>query len=158
MEYNNFTDIITLEPVYITDDGLEFIDPNDNEAIQKQIDAKTFQMVFHFQTVDCACIYGILTNRNWTYTMDIYHYLRTHPYNKVTLFKLLTKGEFDIGISRINSYHRITEIMAYNDEDNREMHLHYTTLRSHEGNVARHSLNWDLFESIVDYMNEQGDE
>jgi len=156
MEFNNFTDKVVLEPVYITEEGyLEFINPKDTAFIQKQIDAKTFQLVFQLHTVDTACVYGILTNHRWPFTLEIYNYLLTNPYNKMTLYKLLTKGEFDIGVSRINSYHMITDISEYYDEDNVELRNHYTIPKFCLGNVYWRSLKWDLFETIVNCMNEQ---
>jgi hypothetical protein len=157
MEYNNFTDKIVLEPVYETEDGLEFIDPNDTDAIQKQLDDNNFQLVFQLQTVDCACVYGILNQDNWMFNMETYMYLRANPYNKITLYKLLTKGEFDIGVARLNTYHLIRNVMKYYDEANSEIRLHYSKPRSFEGNVAWRSLNWDLFEDIVNHLN-QADE
>lgn len=154
MEFNNFTDTIILEPVYKTDDGLEFLDPADIVSIQRQIDAKNIQLVFHLQTVECACVYGILSHPNWMFNMETYTYLRANPYNKVTLYKLLTKGEFDIGSSRLNSYHLITDVTPYSHENNSELRLHYSQPSSYKGNVARHSINWDLLENIVKIMNE----
>jgi hypothetical protein len=156
MEFNNFTDKVILEPVYITDEGhLEFINPTDTEFIQKKIDDKSFQLVFHLHSVDCACVYGILTNHKWMYTMEIYNYLMANPYNKMTLYKLLIKGEFDLGISRINRYHIITEISEYFDDDNIELRQHYTQSKYSDGNIYWRSLNWDLFDDIVRGMSEQ---
>lgn len=156
MEFNNFTDKVVLEPVYITEEGhLEFINPKDTAFIQKQIDEKTFQLVFHLHSVDCACVYGILTNQKWPFTMDIYNYLIANPYNKMTLYKLLINGEFDLGISRINRYHLITEISEYFDDDNIELHDHYTKSKFYNGNIYWRSLNWDLFDDIVRFMSEQ---
>ena len=145
---------VFLEPMYETDEGLEFIvNPDDYDAIQIQINADKFRMAFHFQTVDCACIYGVTNKHTWKIDIGVYKYLQKHPYDHRTIFKLLLLGHFDIGISRIRSYHIITEITPYSHENNSEINMHYMELKSNPANIAWRSINWDLFAKIVDDRN-----
>ena len=46
MDKNKNMDLIVLEPLYETDEGLEFMDPNDYKFIQKQIADGKFRMGF----------------------------------------------------------------------------------------------------------------
>ncbi len=145
---------VFLEPMQETDEGLEFmVNPNDLQAIQTQIDLGKFRLAFHFQTVDCACIYGVTNKDTWAIDLNIYTYLQKNPYEKRMLFKLLILGHFDIGVARIGSYHLIKEITVYSDEVNSEINMHYMNPRSDPTNIARYSINWDLFASIVEQMN-----
>ena len=148
-------DHVFLEPMYETDEGLEFIvDPNDYKFIGKQIDAGTFRLAFHFQTVDCACIYGVTNKDTWMIDLDIYKYLQKNPYDRRTLLKILLLSHFDIGIARIGSYHLIKDIKHYGHEDNSEINLHYMYPRYEPSNVAWRSITWDLFAPMVDQLNE----
>jgi hypothetical protein len=149
---------VFLEPMYETDEGLEFmVNPNDYKAIQTQIEKGTFRMAFHFQTVDCACIYGVTNKNTWLIDLAVYTYLQKNPYDRKILLKLLVLGHFDIGIARLGSYHLIKDedITLYSDEVNSELNKHYMELRTEPGNVAWRSINWDLFAQFVDDMNEQ---
>jgi hypothetical protein len=147
---------VILEPMYETDEGLEFIvNPNDEKAIQTQMDLGKFRLAFHFQTVDCACIYGVTNKNTWIIDMQVYRHLKKYPYNLRTLLKLLVLGHFDIGVTRIGNYHIISEIKPYTDEVNSEIRLHYTEPKTTKGNVAWRSINWDLFGRIVDEINEE---
>jgi hypothetical protein len=147
---------VMLEPMYETDEGLEFIvDPNDYITIAKQIEAGAFRMAFHFQTVDCACIYGVNNKDTWVIDLAVYQYLQKNPYDRRILLKLLVLGHFDIGVSRIGSYHLIKDITPYCDEVNSEINKHYMELRSEPSNVAWRSINWDLFAEFVDDMNDK---
>jgi hypothetical protein len=155
MNPNAKSEFIQLEPMYETDDGLEFIvDPNDYKAIQTQISKGTFRMAFHFQTVDGACLYGVTNKNTWLIDLAVYQYLQKNPYDKRILLKLLVLGHFDIGVARIGSYHLIKDVTLYSDETNNEIILHYMALRSEPGNVAWRSITWDLFEAFVDDMNQ----
>lgn len=148
-------DHVFLEPMYETDEGLEFIvNPNAYDAIQLQIDLGKFRMAFHFQTVDCACIYGIANKETWKIDMAIYKYLQKNPYDRRTLFKLLLLGHFDIGVASIGSYHIIKDIKPYSDEENNEIDLHYMVPRNEPGNVAWRSIVWDLFAPYVALIND----
>ncbi len=139
-------EIVILEPMYETDEGLEFIvNPNDEKAIEKQIESGNFRLAFHFQSVDCAAIYAIIKKPKWDIDMDFYQYLKINPYDKKTLLDLLVTGNFDIGISRIGSYHVIKEITPYDNPINNEIHLHYTEPMTNPENIAWRSINWDLF-------------
>ena len=146
---------VFLEPMCETDEGLEFIvDPNDYKAIAKQIEAGTFRLAVHFQTVDCACLYAVTNKETWKIDLEIYTYLQKNPYDRRTLFKLLLLGHFDIGVARIGSYHLIKDITPYSDEANSEINLHYMYPRYEPSNVAWRSINWDLFAPMVDQINE----
>jgi hypothetical protein len=149
---------VFLEPMYETDEGLEFIvDPNDYKTIAKEIYAGTFRMAFHFQTVDCACLYGVTNKDTWKIDLAVYQYLQKNPYDHRILLKLLVLGHFDIGIARIGSYHVLKDIAPYGDEINSEINKHYMELRSEPGNVAWRSINWDLFAEFVDDMNDKAE-
>jgi hypothetical protein len=147
---------VFLEPMYETDEGLEFIvDPNDHNTIQKQIELGTFRMAFHFQTVDCACIYAVTNKDTWRIDLAVYQYLQKNPYDRRTLLKLLVLGHFDIGMARLGSYHLIKDVTLYSDDANSEINKHYMELRGEPGNVAWRSIHWDLFAQFVDDMNEK---
>ena len=148
-------DLIVLEPLYETDEGLEFMDPNDYKIIEKQIELGKFRMGFYFQSVDGACIYGITNKDTWKIDLGNYVYLHQNPYNRRTLFKLLLLGHFDIGVTRLGSYHLIKEITPYGDERNSEINLHYMCDRAEPANVAWRSITWDLFAPIVQEMNKE---
>ena len=60
---NNATNLVIFDPMYETDEGLEYINPADTKTIQEQIDAGRFRLAFHFQSVDCAAIHAV-TKRN----------------------------------------------------------------------------------------------
>ena len=144
---------IVLEPMYETDEGLEYMNPTDLKSIEHQIQAGKFRLAFHFQTVDCATIHGVTNKATWNIDMTVYNYLQQSPYDKCILLKLLVLGHFDIGISRLGSYHLIREITPYMHDDNSELRMHYIAPRSCKGNVAWRSINWDLFEDMVEEMN-----
>jgi hypothetical protein len=147
---------VKLEPMYETDEGLEFIvNPDDYTAIQKQMDLGKFRMAFHFQTVDCACVYGVTNKDTWVFDIEVYKYLKKYPYTRRTLLQLLKAGHFDIGVTRLGNYHVITDITPYDVDENSEIRLHYTYPRSYAGNVAWRSMNWDLFKENVDEMNKE---
>ncbi len=147
---------VFLEPMYETDEGLEFIvNPADYKTIQTQIDLGKFRMAFHFQTVDCACIYAVTNKETWKIDQSVYQYLEKNPYDRRTLFKLLLLGHFDIGMTRIGSYHIIKDIKPYSDEANNEIDLHYMLPRNDPNNVAWRSIHWDLFAAIVDEINDE---
>jgi hypothetical protein len=144
---------IVLEPMYETECGLEYMNPTDLKSIEHQIQAGKFRLAFHFQAVDCATIHGVTNKDKWNIDMTVYNYLQQSPYDKRTLLKLLVLGHFDIGVSRLGSYHLIREITPYMHDDNSELRMHYIMSRSCEGNVAWRSITWDLFEDMVDEMN-----
>jgi hypothetical protein len=142
--------------MYETEKGLEFIvEPNDENEIQTQMDSGNFRLAFHFQTVDCACIYAVTNKNTWLIDMQVYRHLRKNPYTRRTLLKLLLLGHFDIGVMRIGNYGIINDIKSYNDDENSEIRLHYTEPKTTRGNVAWRSIKWDLFGRIVDEMNEE---
>lgn len=147
--------LVMLEPMYETDEGLEFmVDPSDNEAILKQIEVGKFRMAFHFQTVDCVCIYAV-TNASWYIDISIYNHLRKNPYTRRMMLILLKLGNFDIGFTSLGKYHVISDIQPYLAEANSEIRLHYNYPRSYAGNVAWRSIKWDLFKPLVEEMNEE---
>ena len=143
-------EIVILEPMYETEEGLEFIvNPNDDKAIEQQIESDKFRLAFHFQSVDCVAIYAIIKKPLWEIDLAFYQYLKRNPYDKKTLFNLLVMGNFDIGISQLGSYHLVKDITAYDNEINNEIHMHYTQPKSNPENVAWRSITWDLFASLV---------
>jgi hypothetical protein len=144
-------DFIRIEPMYETEEGLEFIsNPNNIEFIKKQSELKKFKMAFHIQSVTAAAIYAIFNNDEWSNSYDLYNYLCLHRNTKEELYDLLIEGKFDIGVARLGSYHVIKEINSYSHDDNDEIRLHYTKPRTAEGNVAWRSITWDAFKDIVD--------
>jgi hypothetical protein len=146
---------VMLEPIYETDDGFEFIvNPEDYSAIQKYIEQGKLRLAFHFQTVDCACIYAV-TNASWYLDISIYCHLRKNPYTRRMMLILLKLGNFDIGVTSIGNYHIITNIQSYIADNNDEIRMHYNYPRCYAGNVAWRSINWDLFKSFVEEMNQE---
>jgi hypothetical protein len=146
---------VVLEPIYETDEGFEFIvNPDDYVAIQAQMDLGRFRLAFHFQTVDGVCVYAI-TKDKWYIDLPIYRHLKKNPYTRRMLLKLLILGHFDIGGTRLGSYHIIRDVKSYNSEENNELKLHYTYPRSYAGNVAWRSIKWDLFKQFVEEMNKE---
>jgi len=147
---------VFLEPMYETDEGLEFmVNPEDYDAIQVQMDLGKFRLAFHFQILDCACIYGITNKETWKIDMAVYQYLQKNPYDRRTLFKLLLLGHFDIGVARVGRYHIISDIKPYGDEENNEIDLHYMVSRDTPDNVAWRSILWDLFAPMVEKLNDE---
>jgi hypothetical protein len=146
---------VMLEPIYEIDGDLEFIvNPEDYNTIQQQIEKGKLRLAFHFQTVDCACIYAV-TNASWFIDISIYSHLRKNPYTRRMLLILLKLGHFDIGVTRIGNYHVITDIKPYDSDENSEIRLHYNYPNSYAGNVAWRSINWDLFKHLVEEMNQE---
>ena len=150
-------DFVILEPMYENEDGiLEFmVDPDDYVAIQNQIALGTFLLAFHFQTVFCACIYGVTNKEKWGIDITVYKYIQKNPYNRRMLLNLLRLGHFDIGITRLGSYHLMKSITPYDHDDNSEIVLHYRYPYNEPGNVARYSILWDLFKIFVKEMNDK---
>lgn len=146
---NNATNLVILDPMYETDEGLEYINPADSKTIQEQIDTGRFRLAFHLQSVDCAAIHAVTKKNKWNIDWSVYNYLLKSPYDKRTLFKLLLLGDFDIGVSRIGSYHIVREIKPYDDAINDEIRMHYTLPLSAPENIAWRSITWDFFEEFV---------
>jgi hypothetical protein len=147
---------IQIEPMYETEEGLEFIStPNDKDFIKQQCELGKFKMAFHIQSVTAAAIYAIFNNDQWSINYDLYKYLCLRRNTQKELYELLIEGNFDIGIARLGSYHVIKEITPYSHDDNDELRLHYTGARTSEGNVAWRSITWDAFKDSVDELNSQ---
>ena len=146
---------VNLQPMYETEEGLEFVgNPDDHAAIQRLISADKLRLAFHFQTVDCACIYGLTKKSTWEIDIEVYKYLQKNPYSRRTILKLLNMGHFDIGVILVGSYHVIKEITSYISEENSEIVMHYSYPRTKPGNVAWRSVKWDLFSQMVNEINE----
>lgn len=153
---NTKMNCIRIEPMYETEEGLEFITkPNDTDFIIKQCELGKFKMAFHIQTVTAAAIYAIFNIDQWTINEDLYRYICLSRQTKEDLYHLLIEGKFDIGIARLGSYHVIKEITPYSHNDNDEIRLHYTEPRTFEGNIAWRSITWDAFKDIVDDINSE---
>ena len=147
--------VVVLEPIYETDEGYEFIvNPDDYVAIQAQMELRKLRLAFHFQTVDGVCLYAV-TKDNWYIDMPTYRHLKKNPYTRRMLLKLLMLGHFDIGGTRLGSYHIISNVKSFNAAENNEIKLHYNYPRSYAGNVAWRSINWDLFKQFVEEMNKE---
>jgi hypothetical protein len=153
---NNGENKVLIEPMYETEEGLEFIpNPDDHDFIKNQCEEKIFKMAFRLHSVDCAVIYAIFNNDKWTNHYDLYRYICLNRNSKQELHKLLIEGEFDIGIARLGSYHIIKEITPYSHDDNNEIRMHYSLPRTVEGNIAWRSINYgsDVFYEIVENLN-----
>ena len=147
---------IRIEPMYETEEGLEFItNPNDTDFIKQQCELGKFKMAFQLQTVTAAAIYAIFNVDQWSLNYDLYRYICFSRHTNEELYELLIEGKFDIGIARLGSYHVIKEITPYSHHDNDEIRLHYTEPRTTEGNIAWRSINWDCFKDSVDELNSQ---
>lgn len=149
---------VFIEPMYETEEGLEFItNPNDHEFIKEQSEKGKFKMAFRLHSVDGAEIYAVFNNDKWTNSYDLYRYICLKRNSKEELYKLLIEGEFDIGIARLGSYHVIKEITPYSHDDNDEIRIHYSLPRTSEteGNIAWRSINpgSDVFHEIVENLN-----
>ena len=145
-----------IEPMYETDEGLEFItNPNDTEFIKQQCELGKFKMAFQLQTVTAAAIYAIFNTDQWSINYDLYRYLCFSRNTNQELYELLIEGKFDIGIARLGSYHIIKEITPYSHDDNDEIRLHYSEPKTTEENIAWRSIKWDCFKDIVDELNKE---
>ena len=145
---------IRIEPMYETEEGLEFItNPNDKEFIKQQCELGKFKMAFHIQSVTAAAIYAIFNIDHWSIRYDLYRYICLDRNTDEELYNLLIQGKFNIGIARLGSYHVIKEITPYSHENNNEIRLHYTEPRTTEGNIAWRSITWDAFKESVDKLN-----
>lgn len=145
---------VNIEPMYETEEGLEFIpNPDDHEFIKKKCEEGKFKMAFLLHSVDCAEIYAVFNKDKWTNHFDLYRYICLRRNSKEEMHKLLIHGEFDIGISRLGSYHVIKEITPYIDND--EIRMHYELPRTVEGNIAYRSIHSgsDVFQEIVNNLN-----
>ena len=138
----NFVNLITFEKVYIVEGGVKFID---NSELM-DIPTENLRYVFHFQTVDCANIYAI-SKIPEEKTVSIYN-----------LYIKLITGLYDIGVSYINNSTFITDIKPYTNDNCDEIHFHYTTTRINKKNIAWRSIQWDLFEKIVNVLNSEDHE
>ena len=99
---NNNKNNVTIEPMYETEEGLEFIpNPDDHEFIKKQCEEGIFKMAFRLHSVDCAEIYAVFNNDKWTNHYDLYRYICLRRNANEELHQLLIEGEFDIGIAKI---------------------------------------------------------
>lgn len=148
---------ITINPMYGTEEGLEFIpNPQDLAFIKEQAELGNFKMAFHLHSVDCAEIYAVFNNDQWTNHVDLYRYICLQRNNKEELYNLLIEGEFDIGIARFGSYHIIKEITPYSHDNNNEIRMHYEGPKDDSGNIAHRSILYgsDVFEDIINKMNE----
>jgi len=147
---------IRIEPMYETEEGLEFItNPNDTDFIKQQCELGKFKMAFQLHTVTAAAIYAIFNVDQWSMNYDLYRYICFSRHTNEELYELLIEGKFDIGIARLGSYHVIKEITPYSHDDNDEIRLHYTEPRTTEGNIAWRSITWDAFKDSVDELNSQ---
>ena len=156
MNENNAKNGVFIEPMYETEEGLEFIpNPDDHEFIKNQCEEGIFKMAFRLHSVDGAEIYAVFNNDKWTNHYDLYRYICLRRNSKEELHKLLIDGEFDIGIARLGSYHVIKEITPYSHNDNDEIRMHYELPRTFEGNIAWRSINpgSDIFHEIVENLN-----
>jgi hypothetical protein len=156
MNDNNNKNKLIIEPMYETDEGLEFIpNPENADFIRIQAELGTFKMAFRIHSVDGAEIYAIFNNDQWTNHYDLYRYICLKRNPKEELYNLLIEGKFDIGIARLGSYHVIKEIKPYSHEDNDEIRMHYEEARSVPGNIAYRSIHpgSDVFQEIVNDMN-----
>jgi len=156
MNDNNNKNKLIIEPMYETEDGLEFIpNPDNADFIRGQSELGTFKMAFRIHSVDGAEIYAIFNNDQWTNHYDLYRYICLKRNPKEELYNLLIEGKFDIGIARLGSYHVIKEIKPYSHEDNDEIRMHYEEPRSVPGNIAHRSIQpgSDVFQEIVNEMN-----
>lgn len=152
MNYSEFKDIL-IEPMYHTEEGLEFIpNPRDDVFIRNQCEMRNFKMAFAIHCIDGATIYAIFNNTNWTINYDLYMYLSSIKNIKKDLYELLIEGTFDIGIARMGSYHVIREITSYDNDVNNEIRMHYSTMRNTEGNIAWRYINYgsDVFQEFVE--------
>ena len=67
---------IRIEPMYETEEGLEFItNPNDTDFIKQQCELGKFKMAFQLQTVTAAAIYAIFNVDQWSMNYDLYRYI-----------------------------------------------------------------------------------
>jgi hypothetical protein len=143
---------LRIEPMYESEEGLEFIpNPQDWDFIKEQTESGKFKMAFHLHSVDCAAIYAIFNNDQWTNHLDLYRYICLNRNAKEELYKLLIEGNFDIGIARLGSYHVIKEITPYSHDDNNEIRMHYECSKTVPDNIAYHSIlhGSDVFEDII---------
>jgi len=153
----NNKNTITIEPMYETEEGLEFIpNPDDHEFIKKQCEEGNFKMAFQLHAVSGATIYAVFNDDKWTNHHDLYRYICLRRNSKEELHKLLIEGEFDIGVARLGSYHIIKEITPYSDDQNDEIRMHYGHPRWITGNIANRSISYgsDVFQEIVSEMNQ----
>jgi hypothetical protein len=147
---------IRIEPMYETEEGLEFItNPNDTDFIKQQCELGKFKMAFQLHTVTAAAIYAVFNAEQWSMNYDLYRYICFSRHTNEELYELLIEGKFDIGIARLGRYHVIKEITPYSHDDNDEIRLHYTEPRTTEGNIAWRSITWDAFKDSVDELNSQ---
>jgi hypothetical protein len=120
--------------------------------------------IMHIQRVEHADVYIIANMKNNYNTLDITDITNINnrfidinkSYNLTELFHKLKNGDFSIGTiqdyntnrNRDNQY-IITDINDYYDDNNSELILHYTTLKTYPDNCAWRTITWDLFADYV---------
>ena len=134
-----------------TDFKLDYLDKdieNDNYTILLDIHNRPFEMyILQFQSCEGADCY--LVEDKYNSQIDI-----NKGYTLKELFNNFKNGDYLIGI--VQYYYKdhykngiIDTLSSYDDDTNDEIRLHYTQLRSYEGNNAWRTIKWDLFADFV---------
>ena len=129
-------------------DNLDKDSEYDNYTILLDMHNRPFEMyILQFQS--CEGLDYYLVDNKYNSQIDI-----NKGYTLKQLFDNFINGKYLIGT--IQYYYKdhyktgiIDTISSYDDDTNDEIRLHYTQLRSYEGNVAWRTITWDLFEDFV---------
>jgi hypothetical protein len=121
---------------------------NDNYTILLDRHNRPFEMyILQFQSCEGADCY--LVSNKYNLQIDI-----NKGYTLKQLFDNFINGNYLIGT--VQYYYKdhykngiIDTVSSYDDDINDEIRLHYTQLRSYEGNNAWRTINWDLFADLV---------
>lgn len=127
-------------------DNNENNNENDNYKILLDRNNRPFEMyILQFQSCEGADCYLVADKSQ----IDI-----NKGYTLNQLFEHFINGNYLIGI--VQYYYKdhykngiIDTVSSYDDDINDEIRLHYTQLRSYEGNNAWRTIKWDLFEDFV---------
>lgn len=120
---------------------------NDNYTILLDSHNRPFEMyILQFQSCEGADCYLVSDNSKININKG---------YTLKELFDNFTNGQYLIGTVQYYYKHHynfgiIDTLSSYDDDDtNDEIRLHYTQLRSYEGNNAWRTIKWDLFADFV---------
>ena len=136
---------ILLENKNLIDD--EYPEDNNDNILLIGSHKKAFEIsILNFQTIEGGEVY--LIDNNWTKIGLNKSYTISEIYNN------FINGQYFIGTLKYyykNNYKNgiIDDVTEFYDEANSEIRLHYTQLRSYEGNVAWRTITWDLFAEFV---------
>jgi hypothetical protein len=148
---DNETDLVQFKIGYVTKKGNILLENNDytddNDSLLIDSNNNPFKVyILNFQTFEGGEAYLITNIIDKIIDID-------KNYTITEIFNNFMKGYYFIGILHYyykNNYKNgiITDVSTFDNEIYNEIILHYTKTRNYEGNIAWHTINWDLIEEF----------